>query len=382
MEIDTSELDDLSLVCLEDCALCCLCQAELVGDENRKFSYDPKLKEGVSSESIFGMKSDNLFIKLKNDSGSCFFLRDRKCSIYSSRPLYCRLFPVHVHVGDRVQLVANLSCRGLNTRGVGTRGKVLADTVLSLADLFDLRKLEGDMGNLYEGFRKGYLCGINPNRRDIQKLSEELIRDFGYRNFVERIITFASEEGTITENLGELRGILKDLIPVEMEEAALAGAMETFSGRKLTELPIWNDRDLGWMIARIDDDTMVMNRMAYDGSLKSFSRMKVKNVGLRDFDRDAGKIMTDYAVKLIRRDLTYGYAAYLIKLEGRTGGRGKNILRYYLGTLGTVLLDHWWRTSLLAAISGRNKISAEIAREGIIAYDMDYLDLPSLGGFI
>ncbi|MDP6157055.1 MAG: YkgJ family cysteine cluster protein [Candidatus Thermoplasmatota archaeon] len=383
MEIDTAELDDLSLVCLEGCALCCLCQAELVGDENRRFSENPELKQGVSRESIFGNKTNNLFLKLKNDSGSCFFLSERKCSIYSSRPLYCRLFPVHVHVGDRVQLVANLSCRGLNTRGDGTPGKVLSDTVLSLADLFDLRKLSGDMRNLYEGFRKHYLGGkIKPNRRDIQNFSVEFLRDFGYRKFIERSITLASSEEKIPENLGKMRNVLEGLIPGDITEAAIVGAMETFSGRKLTELPIWTNGDLRWMIARIDDEDIVMNRLSDDGSLVPYRRIKVKDVGLRDFDENAGKIMTDYAAKLIRRDLTYGYAAYLIKLESLRAGRGKNIIRYFLGTIGTILLDHWWRTSLIAAISGRDIINTDIAREGIIAYDMDYLDLPSLGGFI
>jgi len=383
VEIDNTELDDLSLVCLEGCALCCLCQAELVGDENRKFSEDPALKHGVSGESIFGLKTNNFFLKLNNDSGSCFFLKDRRCSIYSSRPLYCRLFPVHVHVGDRIQLVANLSCRGLNTRGIGTPGKVLADTALSFADIFDLRKLASDTGNLYDGFRNRYIWGkIKPIRSDLQELSEELLRDFGYSKFIGRIITLASREDKLPENLDEMKKILEGLVPGDMQQAALAGAMETFSGRKFTELPIWTDGDLHWMIAKIEDDTIVMSRMSDDGKLKPCGRIKVREVGLRDFDKDAGRIMTDYAVKLIRRDLTYGYAAYLIKLEGEKGGPEKNIIRYYLGTLGTVLLDHWWRTSLIATFFNRNVISAEIALEGIIAYDMGYMDLPSLGGFI
>ncbi len=383
MEIDTAELDNLWLDCLHGCALCCLCQAELVGEENRRFSDDPVLERGVCNVSIFGMSTNNLFLKLKNDSGSCFFLQDRRCTIYDSRPLYCRLFPVQVHVGDRVQVVANLSCRGLNKREAGISGKVLADTVLSLADLFDLRKLANDMGNLYREFPVNYLRSkIKPQRSDLQQLSEELISVFGYKDFIARIITAASREDLISENPTKVKKILEALAPVELNEAAIAGAMDTFSGRKLTELPVWTDENLRWITARIDDGYIDMSRMTDDGTLELCRRIKVKKVGLRDFDPDAAKIMTEYAVKIIRRDLTYGYAAYLIKVEGRKDRREKNIIRYYLGTLGTILLDHWWRTSLIASFSNQSVISAEIAQEGIIAYDMDYLDFPSLGGFI
>lgn len=34
------------------------------------------------------------FIRLKNVNGICFFLRDNKCIIYSSRPQGCKFYPI------------------------------------------------------------------------------------------------------------------------------------------------------------------------------------------------------------------------------------------------------------------------------------------------
>lgn len=38
---------------------------------------------------------------LKNVDGSCFFLKDGKCSIYPHRPLGCRIYPVVYDVENR-----------------------------------------------------------------------------------------------------------------------------------------------------------------------------------------------------------------------------------------------------------------------------------------
>jgi hypothetical protein len=53
----------------------------------------------------------------------------------------------------------------------------------------------------------------------------------------------------------------------------------------------------------------------------------------------------------------------------------------YGGVLSTSVLDLLWRTSLLSAFFPGMK-DGERMREGIIFYDMDRLDAPTLGAFI
>ena len=49
--------------------------------------------------------------------------------------------------------------------------------------------------------------------------------------------------------------------------------------------------------------------------------------------------------------------------------------------LSTAVLDLLWRTALLAAFFPGGK-DGERMREGIIFYDMDRLDAPTLGAFV
>ena len=92
--------------------------------------------------------------------------------------------------------------------------------------------------------------------------------------------------------------------------------------------------------------------------------------------------MNDYAEVIIGRDLTYDYAAYLMECSDGNDRGEKKIQKNYLGILGTILLDYWWWTGMLSSFRCEKKISQVSARDGIHAYDMHYLDLPSLGGFL
>jgi hypothetical protein len=53
----------------------------------------------------------------------------------------------------------------------------------------------------------------------------------------------------------------------------------------------------------------------------------------------------------------------------------------YYGVLATSSLEVLWRSALVAHVQGR-KIDAEGVREGIIYYDMDRLDAPTIGAFL
>jgi Fe-S-cluster containining protein len=52
-------------------------------------------------------------LALKKGQGSCSFLQNGRCEVYAHRPHFCRQFPFHIHVGSRVQVELDLSCRGV-----------------------------------------------------------------------------------------------------------------------------------------------------------------------------------------------------------------------------------------------------------------------------
>ena len=383
VEIDSSEVEEFSLVCLDNCALCCLCQAELLGEENSLFSEDPVLRQGITMKNVIGAVTDNYFLCLKENTGSCYFLKDRRCRIYRSRPYYCRLFPVHIHVGDRVQCVANLSCRGLNDRGEGTRGIEMAGRSLEMAGLMGLEEIAEDKRLAYTRFRDSLIGGGEDlGRANLSSLAERLLKKFVFTDFVKRVLTYASSEDGVVIPLSELEAQLRKNRPLDPVDAALEGARDTFSDQVLTNIPAWTDEDMRWTVCTMDDEYIVKNEMDDQGKLVVLAKKRLKEVGLRPPGEAATRIMASYAMRLARRDLTYGYAAYLLMLEPSRDKPMNDFLKVYFGTLGTILLDYWWRTSLIAAFKDKTTIDAETAREGIIAYDMDYLDLPSLGGFL
>ena len=59
-----------------------------------------------------------------------------------------------------------------------------------------------------------------------------------------------------------------------------------------------------------------------------------------------------------------------------------NLAQTYLGAMANNALDLWWRSSFLARLEGREKLEAKEIRNGVIFFDMDLLDLPTIGAFI
>jgi hypothetical protein len=92
------------------------------------------------------------------------------------------------------------------------------------------------------------------------------------------------------------------------------------------------------------------------------------------FDR---RTLKDYLRVLNNRDSLMGYAFYLMDEYGYEDP-WPNV---YGGVLSTSVLDLLWRTALLAAFFPGGK-DGERMREGIIFYDMDRLDAPTLGAFV
>jgi len=201
---------------------------------------------------------------------------------------------------------------------------------------------------------------------------------FGFKDFIKRTMAYSSIPGNVPSDVSSIKAFLEDLGSPEVNDAAVRGARDTFQNEELVNLPVWVDRDLNWMICKVKGGGVEMNHMGDDGGLKIVKKLPLEGVGLRPVGSGAEDLITRYCELVIKRDLTYGYGAYM-----KTATEDDDpFLQVYLGSLGTILLDFWWRTSLIAAFSDEDPISKETVRKGILSYDMDFLDLPSLGGFI
>lgn len=375
---DISDLNDLKYSCIDGCGLCCLCQPELSGEENQAFMKDPALKPGVTGRTLEGSRPKALSLKMKEDSGSCYFLRSRRCTIYEKRPKYCRLFPLQVFLGDRVQVVANLSCRGISPTCVGQPLAQLVPEAEAWARRLGLEKEREEVQRSYDELFEDYLDNDpQRTRASLQEISKNMLVSLGLEGLIGRSLMYSSmdEEGPPISSLGVY---FEGLKPPDLALPAIEGAREYFSGQMASALPVWTDKAFQWTTLRIRGDDLELCAVGDDGGLKILGRRPLSAQPLLPFDKEGGMAASQYARRIISRDLTYGHAAYLFLMDDGE----EPLTKVYFGALGTVLLDFWFRTSAVAALSGKGVLGPSEMAEGVIAFDMDYLDLPALGGFL
>ena len=164
----------------------------------------------------------------------------------------------------------------------------------------------------------------------------------------------------------------------DVDERALMDGMELFDLPDLSLLPIYVDENLVWRIFRFVGNEVVGYVLSEDGSTKEFSRTDPSQVDLLQMDDGAKEAAKEYLEMVNRRDCFLGHAAYLCDSENYD----YNLAQVYVGALANNALDLWWRSSFLAHLKGKDSLGRAEVREGVVFFDMDLLDLPTIGAFI
>lgn len=378
IEMDLSELHGRTYRCVDRCALCCLCQPELLPDEEKNFRETIGLAEGVTERHV-SPDVKGAAIKLRGAHGACYFLKDRRCRIYQDRPHFCRSFPLNVFVGWRIQLNANLSCRG-----IGLKGEGLEDFGRNLLSEYGKDRLRSELEearNVFTQFIKNCRStwvsqSFSSVRTAGEALSDELLDTLG----LSRLLTYA-EQARTAQNASP-RSIVRQVRRTEPEtdvaERALIDGAELFDLPDLSLLPIYIDERLEWKLFRLVGKEIAGFILMEDGTTEEFSRISPSEVDLLPMDSEARAALRGYLRLVNNRDCFMGHAAYLCDSEGYA----YNFAQVYLGALATNSMDLWWRSSLLATIDGKDLLGEKEIREGIVFFDMDLLDLPTIGAFI
>jgi hypothetical protein len=114
-----------------------------------------------------------------------------------------------------------------------------------------------------------------------------------------------------------------------------------------------------------------------DGKISPVRSIDPRKVELLQPEGPGREVFVDYLRTLNRRDSMLGYAYYLVDDYGYEDP----VANTYYGAMAAAALDLLWRSSLIAHMRG-GKLDREGMIEGIIAYDMDRLDAPTIGAFI
>ncbi|MFA7150330.1 MAG: YkgJ family cysteine cluster protein [Candidatus Methanomethylophilaceae archaeon] len=368
IDIDYSELTGRKTECPEECGMCCLCQPEVLPEERFFFrtNFPKALVKSRTEDQHFALA-------MKKGAGSCVFLNGRKCDIYQNRPTFCRQFPYHFYIGDRIRAEMDLSCRGVWSG----RGNDAVDEAKMLAERSEKRLMREyrEASVVYKEFYS--ICkdaGIFSDPSIVRKAVSDNISKFTDFAFLARIMESSMEEPGMT--LGSIMPESSYEMK-ELEDAAKDAAMGSLGSQDPLSVPVYCDEHWNWNMFMASETSIEWAVMDDNGDLRHKGSVDPSEVKLREPDEEGKKILVDYISVLNSRDSFLGSVFYTIDQLGYED----DMANAYYGSLAVAVLDLLWRASLLDHFMGTG-MGAKGIREAIIFYDMDRLDAPTIGAFV
>lgn len=379
MDIDTSELEDHSYQCLDDCGLCCLCQPELDDDELEIFK-EAGLENRLTNYHVQGQRTDEpTAIKLQGGRGACNFLRGMRCQIHDIRPRPCRHFPVQIHLLRRVQLNANLACPGIEKGGdvLSAFGKDIISNIPQdeLKDVF-----ERTLARVRDFDERTLDFSVYQDPGALKELGVQLIDDMKDQDWISRLLAWSNEEpyDIDVKSPDLLSSILTHDTEPDIQVIASEGNYDDMDLDDLSQIPVFVDNDLEWTALRAVKGNLEVMKMEENGSLETLHTIPFDDVKLLPWSKDAHSGFKDYAHLLNNRDPFMGYVYQVCADQDYQF----DLATVYFGSMATTMLDLWWRASLVGHLKGAKKLDNVLAREGIRSYDMTCLCMPTIGEFI
>jgi len=208
---------------------------------------------------------------------------------------------------------------------------------------------------------------------------EALLPSLSESGGIGRLLAFADSEPEIgsmpADKIVEL--VLACEPPEDLAEIAKQGNYEQFEIENPAWLPVYLDPDLRLNSFRSANGGIELLELYSDGKLNLLMAFPMEELGLLAPDSGALSVFADYAKILNSRDQFLGSAYHLCAEDNFES----DLLTVYLGLLGTALLDLWWRSGFVGKVLGQDVLNAELATEGVRAFDMDCLDMPTMGVF-
>jgi Fe-S-cluster containining protein len=366
-EVDYSDVIGRRAECMEGCGMCCLCQPEVLPMERPFFreSHPDRLVKG---------REGRFALALKKGVGSCSFLSGRRCGIYGRRPAYCRQFPYHIYVGDRVKVELDLSCRGVWT---GRGGDAYEEALAVVAAAEDrIRPAIREAGAVYREFYANCRdAGVMSDPSALRASVAGNLERFADLGYLGRVMDASQEDQAMS--LGSLPPERADA--EDMGEAARSAAVDSMASDDYVSAPVYCDRGWNWNVFRVDGGSgeIEWSVLGDDGSVEAKARADAGSIQLRPLAEGGSRVLAEYVGTLNGRDSFMGSAFSLMDFNGYED----DMANAYFGCVSATVLDLLWRASMLDHFMGTG-MGADGIREAIIFYDMDRLDAPSIGAFI
>lgn len=366
--VDYSDVKGRKVECPEGCGLCCLCQPEVLPEERQFF------RENHPNELVKSKGADHYTaLALKKGCGSCVFLNNRRCKVYDHRTSYCRQFPYHIYVSDKVKVELDLSCRGAWT-GNGNDAVVEAEEIVERANGRIISALMEATDVYRQFYANCKAAGVMGKPEELRKSVSDNLMNFTDLAYLSKVMESCEMEASVS-----LKGLQKvaKLELADLEEAARDSALESMATDDPLNAPVYCDADWKWNVFLSDEEMIEWNILDDEGDLHHQLSANVMEIPLKPLEADGVKVLADYIATLNGRDSFMGSVFALMDSTGYED----DMSNAYYGCLCTSILDLLWRASMLDFFMGTG-MGAEGIREAIIFYDMDRLDAPTIGAFV
>lgn len=367
--IDYSELMGKNVSCPPECGMCCLCRPEVLPEERNFFRTN-------HPSSMIRVKEphDHFALALKKGKGSCVFLdSSRRCTIYQNRPAYCRQFPYHFHVSDRIRVELDLSCRG----AWSGRGNDAVSEAKELAARSEgrLRTALREATSVYrEFFAYCREAGVYSDQQQLRASVYDNINNFTDLEYIAKVMDASLEEPSVS-----LSGIIPEA-KIDMDglnEAARDAALGSMESQDPLSVPVYCDGEWNWNLFMAGKKGIEWSVLDDSGDLHAKGFADPDDISLPQLDAAGRKVLGDYIRILNGRDSFIGNVFHTMDSLDYED----DMTNVYYGSLSVAIIDLMWRSAMLDRLFGTGN-GENGMREAIIFYDMDRLDAPTIGAFV
>ncbi len=368
-ETEMRTLKGWSSDCDERCGLCCLCQPELLPEEETYFQRHHSKALARKTR-----PHKHTALALKKGRGSCVLLQDRRCSDYANRPHFCRMFPLHFHVGERLSVELDLSCRVAWQEGGVPAEEEAARLLRSNEDRVEetLRR----SSSVYQEFRSNCeAAGVWAEPEGLREQVRSHLRSFKDFRFLGELMLMANDD--LDFSLEDVNTHQADFELEELEEAAREAALNSMDSSDPVGVPVYCAPDWSWNLYMASPEGVEWKVLDDDGDLQHRGFASAEQVGLLPLTPEGEEELLRYVAILNERDSVMGNACHLVDLYGYAD----HLSNAYFGVLAVAVMDLLWRAAMLSHFHGY-EMDREGVREAVIFFDMDRLDAPTIGAFI
>jgi len=266
----------------------------------------------------------------------------------------------------------DLSCRGVWYGG--TEDALVEGGRMVQDNLDELHRTLRDSRAVYAEFESNCReAGIYRSEEALRRDVAQRIERFAELPYLAHVLDLSAEDEEMTLPNGPVAAPDAK----ELERSVMEMGLESLSAEDIFSAPVYCDSKWRWNLFLVQDGALQWAFLNDDGGLEKAGDVDPSKVRLLAPEGDGKEVFLSYIRTLNHRDSVMGYAAYLVDDYGYED----HLPNTYNGVLATSALDLLWRASLIAYLRG-GKLDRVGMIEGIISYDMDRLDAPTIGAFI